>query len=331
MKTWNKRVVSQTSQLSLAILACTISLSASLAQASITLPPQKIFAIDTAHHGKGVLFSFKDGEQLEGCNSPNVFVPESPVLDRTLSIALSAYYANLNIQFNVQGCAEGAMQATALAIAKVYDTPGTHYTIASNLTQVNLASLIDPNSASIFYITIDHNTRLIGATGITGASGNKGVNGRNGYSKPARYVHGVKGSSGGSGGDGGNGEASIDLAGFSGKKVNIINYGVIQGGNGGQGGRGGQGGNGGIGNSVHGTAKNDSGTNCVHYGHGLGGAGGNGGAGGIGGASSEAIINFEGVDLTITGNATANGVSGLKGANGPKGKKGADGALLGCR
>ncbi len=291
-----------------------------------TLPPQLIFSIDTLANGKGVLISFDEGEKLEGCNSSNVFIAESQVLDRTLSIALSAYFANQKIQFNISGCAEEAMQGIALSLAKSYSVPGTRFTIASNVTTANLAELIDPNSASIFYITVDHNTILRGAKGAPGVAGSNGAQGAYGT-----HVTNWRGGRGGAGSIGGNGSAggwAINLAGFSGKQVTIINSGLIIAGNGGNGGVGGRGGKGGSGKGYSPTKPRcpDKFRPWGPYDGYPGGSGGAGAVGGAGGVAGVAIINTEGVDLSLTGNSIVAAIDGEKGTNGAYGATGAHGA-----
>jgi len=312
-------------------MASILTTISTMSFADATLPAQKITAIDTDWNSQGVIFTFRDGVKLEGCNSNQVLIENGPLLDGILSIGLSAHFANRKVQIRVAGCAQDKMLGKAISLSDYYDAPGTHYTIASNLTQVNLASLVDPNSASIFYITIDHNTRLKGATGVTGATGSAGAKGRDSYDS-SRAGTSRPGGSGGNGKIGANGGSALDLAGFEGKKITIINHGIIEGGNGGRGGRGGNGGVGGKGNSAHGRWRNqESGTNCGWPNVTLGAVGGKGGKGGKGGYASKAIINDQGVELIIQGNQTSAGVAGTNGSNGSNGKKGADGSRLSCR
>jgi len=301
----------------------TLALS-STSMAAVTLPAQQIFGVDTLANGKGVIISFDGGEKLEGCNSSNVFIAESPVLDRTLSIALSAFYANQKIQFNVSGCAEGGMNASALSLAKAYSVPGTRFTIASNATTADLAKLIDPNSASIFYITIDHNTTLRGDNGAAGTVGATGAQGVYGV-----YGVGGNGSAGGRGGNGSTGGWAINLTGFTGKQVIIINNGQVIAGNGGNGGAGGRGGKGGTGKGYSPIRPNCGGNKYSAQGPFNGYPGGSGGAGaqgGLGGGTGIAIINTEGVGLSFTGNAIVAGLDGVNGSTGGRGATGSHGS-----
>jgi len=309
-------------------MASILTTISAMSFADATLPAQKITAIDTDWNSQGVIFSFRDGVKLEGCNSNQVLIENGPLLDGILSIGLSAHFANRKVQIRVAGCSNDKMLGKAISLSDYYDAPGTHYTIASNLTQVNLASLVDPNSASIFYITIDHNTRLKGASGVTGATGVNGSKGINGNSFiGGRDINGGTGGTGGNGDIGGIGGEALDLAGFSGKKVTIINNGIIEGGNGGNGGNGGGGGIGGIGANLVGDHHENSGR-CSRPSYTKGGAGGKGGTGGTGGNAGVAIINIVGIDLILKGNPSSQGIQGNQGDNGKIGNKGANGQFI---
>ena len=282
--------------------------------AEVDLPVQLITAVGTTWDGKGVIFSFKNGEKLEGCNSSKVIVKNNLLLDGILSIGLSAHFANRKVKMQVSGCQDGAMLGKAISLSDFYDTPGTRFTIPSNLTRVNLASLVDPNSASIFYITIDHNTTLIGGKGATGATGTNGANGRSTK----------KGGTGGRGSKGGAGSWALNLIGFEGKKLTLINNGRIISGDGGTGGTGGTGGKGGQGRagSWDGSA---GGKSCgPSYSH-PGAPGGNGGSGGYGGEPGIAIAGLNSVEFILSGNQTQLGAKGSNGSTGRKGPTGPSG------
>ncbi len=305
------------------VIATALVLAPGLSFADATLPAQKITAIDTAWDAQGVMFSFREGAQLEGCNSNKVLIKNGPLLDGILSIGMSAHFASRKVQFKVQGCSDGMMLGKAISLSDFYNTPGARFTIPSNITQANLASLIDPNSASIFFITIDHNTSLRGATGTRGGTGSTGGTGAVGIYKQPLFGKGYSGGRGGEGAKGSNGSWALNLAGFQGKKVTIVNEGLIQGGIGGTGGTGGRG----IDQRNSETSKGD----CVISTYAKpGGSGGSGGAGGSGGQGGGAIVNASGVDLVLSGNPPLAGVSGAQGGTGSKGTSGAHGTTSVC-
>jgi len=306
------------------VIATALVLAPGLSFADATLPAQKITAIDTAWDGQGVMFSFREGAQLEGCNSNKVLIKSGPLLDGILSIGMSAHFASRKVQFKVQGCSDGMMLGKAISLSDFYNTPGTRFTIPSNITQANLASLIDPNSASIFFITIDHNTTLRGGQGIQGTMGTQGSTGYLGGNFPPLYGKGGPGGAGGKAGNGSVGGWAINLAGFAGKKVKIINNGSITGGPGGNGGTGGTGGTGGEG-MEHGTVLEGDNRWCGYRDGKPGGTGGPGGAGGIAAGGGDAIVNAEGVNLILTGNPLSNGTIGTPGAKGATGSTGPTG------
>lgn len=168
----------------------------------------------------------------------------------------------------------------------VYTSVKTYTFAFDQLNQTTLLSyFVDPSSSDVFEITINSGITL---SGIQGSTGSTGSNGTNGIGHPTGYP----------GGTGGTGNATIDLAGFSGKTITFINNGTIIGGKGGTGGRGGNAG------------KWGSGTSTTYY---SGGAGGNGGGGGL------AFKNTSGVTKSVTINSTQQGSTGSKGANGTSG------------
>ncbi|EPJ48897.1 MAG: hypothetical protein OFPI_27220 [Osedax symbiont Rs2] len=312
--------------ITLLVAALFISISG-VSQGDATLSAQKITAIDTTWDGLGIVFTFREGEKLEGCNSNQVLIKEGPQLDGILAIGMSAHFANRKVQFRVHSCSDGMMLGKAISLSNYYNPPGTRFTIPSNLTKVTLASLIDPNSAGVFIITVDHITTLrgaVGETGTTGATGptgsNNGTRIRTGNSRATG--RGGVGGVGLKGGTGGTGGWAIDLAGFSGKKVTILNIGSIISGQGGMGGKGGTGGTGGRGAQG---SKGGVGDRCVGTLGGYGGTGGKGGPAGNGGIAGEAIANSEDVELVLAGNSILSGQIGNMGTSGNVGTTGAVG------
>ncbi len=99
--------------LTLSVLCC---LFAAPGYADETLAPQLIYAIDADSAELGIKYSFENGQQLEGCSSASVFVKNSAMSERILNIALAAHYAQRPVQFRVQGCTTGSMNAIAISL-----------------------------------------------------------------------------------------------------------------------------------------------------------------------------------------------------------------------
>ncbi len=120
----------------------------------------------------------------------------------------------------------------------VVHTSAIEYTFTSSITAststgILLSSYVNPASGDVFNITINAGVTLSGVNGATGADGAVGS-----YDTVSN-CHSTNPGNGSNGAGGAAGGYCLNLTGFGGKTVNIINNGIIKGGNGGAGGNGG--------------------------------------------------------------------------------------------
>lgn len=109
----------------------------------------------------------------------------------------------------------------------------TNSITASTSQGILLSSYVNPNSGDVFNIIINSGVTLSGKNGTNGINGINGSIDYNSNCHSGQYGNGTNGSVGDIGG------YCLNLTGFNGKIVNIINNGTIKGGNGGNGGNGG--------------------------------------------------------------------------------------------
>lgn len=194
---------------------------------------------------------------------------------------------------------------------QVVHSGAVEYTFVSSITATDangilLSSYVNPTSSDEFIITINSGVVLSGSDGVQGAN-----NASSAYAtyyagatacKDSLYTDGrlVNHNAGtlirfsGTGGNGGNGNPALNLSGFGGKKVTIINNGTLRGGNGGNGGQGAL--------TSRDVVTIGSTILCA--------SSGNGGTGGLG------LYNPSGATIVLQGNTPINGTNGTYGVYG---------------
>jgi len=88
-----------------------------LVLADASTPPLTIKKIETGWGSEGIYISTNEGIKVEGCSSAVLRINSNHVmLDKILSIALSAYHTKSKVQFRVSGCTGDQMNLIAIAI-----------------------------------------------------------------------------------------------------------------------------------------------------------------------------------------------------------------------
>ena len=93
-----------------------LSVLASVAHADDTLRDVYIKSIQTGWGGEGIYFEIVGTKRVEGCAEATVFIADSPMLDRILSIGLSAQQTKTDVDFRISGCHGNGMRGVAIAI-----------------------------------------------------------------------------------------------------------------------------------------------------------------------------------------------------------------------
>lgn len=104
-------------KLSGVILLLILCLNSLNAFADSNTPPLTISRIGTGWGSEGIYISSNEGSMVEGCGTASLRIDSAHVmLDKILSIALSAYHAKSKVEFRVSGCVGNRMNVIAIAI-----------------------------------------------------------------------------------------------------------------------------------------------------------------------------------------------------------------------